>query len=475
MPDLDVTLQDYVRSSYPVIVVETFDQSYTEERMQILVQKLHERGVSATLDVVDLRSLKGKVAAYVDDLSKKPAWTIAVLRNMHFFLKDNSFLQAVQNFVASVQKGDGPRILVGTCPSIDELPQEIARETVVVRDPLPTERELLSYTGDLVATYSRKGVSVDSELAQKVARIGRGMTRSEFRRAFRLSLVKTETVDPQLFVEVKKQILKESSALELYQPQEGDMTMDDLAGMDRLKFFVRRTRGRGRGILCMGPAGTGKTAFAQSMASEFKIPLIVLDVGSLFHGIVGSSEARMRRMLATVEAFGESILLADEMEKAFSGAGNTGSSTDGGTTQRTLSRFLTWLSDRRRLDTFVVATCNSLSLPPEYIRAGRFSGVFYLTLPSAAARKEIWKVHMKRAHIEEQYLPDDVGWSGAEIAQCCETASLMGVSLKQAAGYVTKVSQVAKDKLEELDRFAKEAGLIPADDPEEDEDVEDIV
>ena len=476
MDKSDVSLQDYVRASYPVIMVETFDPSYTEERIERLVADLTTKSnnkINPTVTVVDLRSLKGQVSNHVDNLQKADSWSITVLRNMHFFLKDNSFLQALQNFVTQVQKDGKPIILIGTCPSIDEIPPEVAREVVVVRDPLPTEDELLSYLGDLAAIYHQKGVRLTGEMAKKVARIGRGMTRSEFKRAFRLSIVKMTEIDPRLFVEVKKQILKESSALDLYQPDDDDLTLTELAGMDRMKFYVQRVEGRGRGILIMGPPGTGKTVFAKAKAAHYGRPLLMLDVGSLFHGIVGSSESRMRRMIATVEAFGECDLLVDEIEKGFAGVGGS-NSTDGGTTQRTLSKFLTWLSERKRLDASVTATCNAMRMPPEYVRAGRFSAIFYLKLPSKSVRAAAWKIHMKRFGLEDTCLPDDDGWSGAEIAQCCETAHDMRVSLKQASGYVTLVSKVAREQLNELDKFAEEAGLIPADDPDDEDEVEAI-
>jgi SpoVK/Ycf46/Vps4 family AAA+-type ATPase len=239
--------------------------------------------------------------------------------------------------------------------------------------------------------------------------------------------------------------------------------------MENMKFFVKRTNGRGRGILIVGPPGTGKTMFAKSLAKEFGVPLLIADIGSIFHGIVGSSEANMRRMIATAEAFGRSLLLVDEIEKAFSGL-TGGGSTDGGTTQRTLSKFLTWLSDRRSLDTYVIATCNAVRLPPEYVRSGRFSTIFYLGLPGKKVRKEAWEIHKGHFQIpEEDTPPDDKDWTGAEIFQCCELAHDMQVSLKEAAGYVTHVTRIAKTDLEDLKKFALDTGLVPADDEEEEE------
>ena len=180
----------------------------------------------------------------------------------------------------------------------------------------------------------------------------------------------------------------------------------------------------------------------------------------------------MRRMIATVEAFGRSFLLIDEIEKGFAGVGG-GGSHDSGTTQRTLSKFLTWLSDRDEFGAFVIATSNAMTLPPEYVRSGRFAAIFYLGLPGRHTKEQIWEVHKQRFGIDEEGHPDDTDWSGAEIFQCCETAHLMRVGLAEAATYVTRVSRVAKDKLADLRTFAEDAGLIPAD-YEEDDDADAI-
>src|SRR5260370_33424671 len=82
--------------------------------------------------------------------------------------------------------------------------------------------------------------------------------------------------------------------------------------------------------------------------------------------------------------------MVDELEKALSGVGGQG---DSGVSARLFGYFLTWLSDHES-DVFVVATSNDVSkLPPEFSRAERFDGIFFLDLPSPEEKAAIWKLY----------------------------------------------------------------------------------
>jgi SpoVK/Ycf46/Vps4 family AAA+-type ATPase len=92
--------------------------------------------------------------------------------------------------------------------------------------------------------------------------------------------------------------------------------------------------------------------------------------------------------------------MIDEIDKAFSGISSSGS-TDSGVSARLFGTFLTWLSDHTS-DVFVVCTANSISqLPPEFARAERFDGVFFLDLPSRASRELIWPIYLASCAWEE--------------------------------------------------------------------------
>ena len=125
----------------------------------------------------------------------------------------------------------------------------------------------------------------------------------------------------------------------------------------------------------------------------WKLPLLRMDVGKIFSGIVGSSEENMRNAIKTAEAVAPSILWIDEIEKGFSGVSGSG---DSGTSTRVFGTFLTWMQEKKD-PVFVVATANNIhALPSEMMRKGRFDEIFFVDLPTASERKAIFKVHLMR-------------------------------------------------------------------------------
>ncbi|HEU4753184.1 MAG TPA: AAA family ATPase, partial [Armatimonadota bacterium] len=208
----------------------------------------------------------------------------------------------------------------------------------------------------------------------------------------------------------------------------------DVGGLDILKDWVRkRTQSFGqrardfglpapRGILLLGVQGCGKSLSAKAVASQWRLPLLRLDVGKVFGGIVGQSEENMRRAIRMSESIAPTILWLDELEKGFAGTQSSGIS-DGGTTARVFASFITWLQEKTA-PVFVVATANRIEdLPPELMRKGRFDEIFFVDLPGEEERQEIFEIHIrKRKRNPEnfdlrQLAAASVGFSGAEIEQ----------------------------------------------------------
>ena len=160
------------------------------------------------------------------------------------------------------------------------------------------------------------------------------------------------------------------------------------------------------------PAGA---AFAKALGNEMSRPTLVLDVGSLMGSLVGQTEANIRQALRIIDAMAPAVCFLDECEKAFSGVAASGQ-TDSGVSARLFGTFLAWLNDHET-DVFVVATANDIAkLPPEFSRAERFDGVFFLDLPDTDQRRAIWKIYIDHYRLEPtQKVPADETWTGAEI------------------------------------------------------------
>jgi hypothetical protein len=158
------------------------------------------------------------------------------------------------------------------------------------------------------------------------------------------------------------------------------------------------------------------------------------------------------------------IVFCDELEKALANAGSS-SQTDSGVTARVFGSLLTWLSDHQS-DVFFIGTSNDISkLPPEFARAERFDGTFFIGLPAQKQREAIWEIYIQHYGLDaKQAKPDDTGWTGAEIKSYCRLASLLDVPLVQASLNVVPVSVTARDKVEELRAWAS-GRVLSADQP----------
>jgi SpoVK/Ycf46/Vps4 family AAA+-type ATPase len=171
-------------------------------------------------------------------------------------------------------------------------------------------------------------------------------------------------------------------------------------------------------MLLIGVQGCGKSLAAKAAAAVFGVPLLRLDFGALYNKYHGETERNLRESLQTAEIMSPCVLWLDEIEKGLA----TGHD-ESGTARRVLGALLTWMAERKA-DVFLVATANDVDeLPPELVRKGRFDEIFFVDLPSPAARAEVLRIHLTKRGLDVKTLdlPQLVtvtdGFSGAEIEQ----------------------------------------------------------
>lgn len=242
---------------------------------------------------------------------------------------------------------------------------------------------------------------------------------------------------------------------------------------------------RPKGVLIIGPPGSGKSAAAVLTAKKLGQGLLKYDVASVFGSLVGESEARQKAALARVSAAGPCVLLIDEVDKALAGMGGGGG--DSGTSQRVFGRLLTWLASENET-AFVVMTANRLTdaaghqtVPVEALRAGRIDAVFATTFPTAEERDKIFEIHLERAGGQWGLFTDAMkaravaaadGYVGAEIEQAVTTAVRRAFvatgevqpsvdQLTAAIGQVTPVKRLDEAGVEAMAKFARDRGALP--------------
>ncbi|NBV25300.1 MAG: AAA family ATPase, partial [Proteobacteria bacterium] len=282
------------------------------------------------------------------------------------------------------------------------LPPELEREFTVVEFPLPGPAALRPVLDNILLSAGLD--TLTDEAAEAVLAAASGLTTMEAENAFALSVVEAGSVQPALVAREKAQAVKKTGLLEVIEAKE---SLADIGGLDQLKewllqrrpAFSQRARDYGlpvpKGVLIVGLPGTGKSLTAKATAQSLGVPLLKLDAGRIFAGLVGQSESNLRSVIQTAEAIAPCVLWCEELEKAFSGTKSSGS-TDGGTTARVFGAFLTWLQEKTKA-VFVVATANDVTqLPPELLRKGRFDELWFVDLPNDRERESIWQLVITR-------------------------------------------------------------------------------
>ena len=348
---------------------------------------------------------------YIDSYNK-PA--IMILKDVHPLLgiqgrnADYGFIRKIRDVAGSLKNAECSKNVVILAPTL-VLPNDLQKDITVVDFDLPTLEELKSLLNDMIGMNDGSGINIDLDEYGKelLCKAAQGLTLQEAENAFARAMVtkgQLTVKELEIILEEKCQVIKKTGILEFINT---NINIDDVGGLENLKKWLSKRNnswlGRAqkdynlpapKGVLITGVAGCGKSMTAKAMSAMWQLPLLRLDIGKIFSGLVGSSEENMRKAIQTAEAVAPSILWIDEIEKGF--GGSSSGEMDGGTTARVFGTFLTWMNEKTK-PVFVIATANNISkLPAEMLRKGRFDEIFFVDLPTFVERKEIFKLHLEK-------------------------------------------------------------------------------
>jgi SpoVK/Ycf46/Vps4 family AAA+-type ATPase len=332
-----------------------------------------------------------------------------------------------------------------------DLPQELAGFSARFSLSLPDTQQLEAIIHEEAGYWSNAHhggkVKTSQRTLDRVISQLRGLTATDARRIVRRIIHDDGAInsdDLERVTQARYQLLDSNGALSC-EFDTGQFA--EIGGLQNLKRWIRRRRhafleqddtlDAPRGILLVGVQGGGKSLAAKAIAGLWSVPLLRFDVGALYNKFHGESERNLREALQAAEAMAPCVLWIDEIEKAVASGDN-----DGGTSRRMLGTLLTWMAERKAA-VFIVATANAIEhLPPELIRKGRLDEIFFVDLPDASSRAEIFNIHLrKRAHQPAAFdIPAltglTAGFSGAEIEQSIVAATYLareqGIALNTA-------------------------------------------
>jgi ATP-dependent 26S proteasome regulatory subunit len=431
-------IETLICARYPILYVVSWEEDRVEETLQ---QVCRSRGKKLFVWTCTMGLLPAGSRAYrqdtvqpvpaLDEIMESRDSAVFLLKDFHSYLQDPIIVRKLRDLTFALKRSYKTLVILSP---ILELPRELEKEVTVVDYELPTLDEIgaqLDRIIEQVKHDERIKCDLTVEQREQICKAAQGLTAIEVDNVFAKSLVERQCFDPEVILAEKQQIVRKSGLLEYFPAKE---SFEGVGGLDVLKDWLRkraqafsdRAREFGlpepKGVLLIGVQGCGKSLSAKAVASLYRLPLLRLDVGNVFSGIIGSSEERMRQAIKIAESVSPCVLWIDEIEKGFSGTQSSGFS-DAGTTARVFATFITWLQEKKD-PVFVIATANDITvLPPELFRKGRFDDIFFVDLPTVDERKDILAIHFRKRKRDpaafdlESLAKQSPGFSGAELEE----------------------------------------------------------
>nr|BED43099.1 Ycf46 protein [Pyropia sp. Myanmar_A]BED43296.1 Ycf46 protein [Pyropia sp. Myanmar_B]BED43493.1 Ycf46 protein [Pyropia sp. Myanmar_C] len=425
-----------LKSRHPIIIVNTRE----EDRLEYIIKnKLH---CSNNQQVYCWDFVDGYISnpndngyakrnpllalEFIENLSNE-SLNLFILKDFDSFLSEIVLVRKLRN-LAKVIKTQTKHIIIISCKI--NIPFALKDIITIIDLPLPN---LVEIKKEIIRLSKALNLNLDSELINNMTKSCQGLSVDRIRKVITKIIAQYSHLDSRslpIIIEEKRQIINQTRLLEFYPYVKANK---EIGGLDVLKgwlqkrssSFSKQSLNYGipspKGLLLVGIQGTGKSLTAKAIANDWMLPLLRLDIGKLFGGLVGESESKMREMIDITEGLSPCILWIDEIDKAFSGLYSQG---DSGTSARVFGTFITWLSEKKS-SVFVVATANKIqNLPSEMLRKGRFDEIFFLDLPNHQERQSIFKIHLSKVRPKswQKYDIEQLSllcnkFSGAEIEQ----------------------------------------------------------
>lgn len=512
-------LSDFLEALRPIIYIDDFDFHAVDELIQNAAKgekiveynngygEVHPVSKMPVRELSDIgKSAEQLLTEFLDRfVSDCPMRKILVLKDVHKELDQPEIVARLRIIAERTMYVEGywvPVIIVSTRRCI---PVELDKLITVFDNDYPDRSEIET----LIAEYSKAySFEVSKSTMSELSLAFKGLSEFEIRQILNLAYQNDGVVDKYdlpLIRKEKEQAIKKGGLLEAIDAR---ADVSSVGGLENLVDYLRDKASIFRnlsdsiafgvdvpkGVLIVGLPGCGKSLSAKACAAMFKAPLLRLDVGRLMGKYVGESEDNLRRAIRQAESATPCVLWIDEIEKAFAGVGKSG---DGGVTTRLFGHFLTWMQEKDSA-VYVVATANDItSIPPEFMRKGRFDEIFSVGLPNDTERRRIFEIHLEKRHQDWRRQKIDIDelvkrtagngvleFSGADIESIVKSAVEKAFSRRQLARvnkkpdwdkiFVTQddledsvkrtipIRKTMAEKIESLDKSIKKFQIVSA-------------
>jgi vesicle-fusing ATPase len=478
-------LVQHIIAGTPILAINTTNESRSINLIQNAVTRgvkdieVHQwRCTDAPQETVSKAEQgNGAVKALTNAIGQQAAGVFAFM-DMQWFWHDEARIQRLLLDFSQQRAQGGFKCLIFLGREL-EIPKALRNHVVQLWHPLPNAAEISSFLDKLRPSdpFLDKLLK-EPDAMEHMVRAALGLDMIRLERALRLARVtrsgQLEEVVSALHLD-KKNAVQQSGVLEFV---DNNLQADQIGGMENLKHWMEKreqafgaaqlTAGENlpSGVLLMGISGCGKSLFVKAIAARWRLPLLRLDMATVYAGTYGSPEHSLNQACALAEAMAPCVLWIDELE---SGISTQGFKSGGGASSRVLGYFLTWMQEKAA-PVFVAATANAIEmLPAEVLRKGRFDEIFYIALPALEERKVIFSIHLQRQGFEPQAFDPETlahsskGFSGAEIEQAVASASFEALALKrpmtqkdimEALGRTVPISVTMAEQIKKIEAWA---------------------
>ncbi|MBA2214182.1 AAA family ATPase [Sellimonas intestinalis] len=453
--------KDYIcnllKARFPMIYISTWEENRVTQMIEDLA--IEENKIKTVRKVylwsqtdgitAGRESVKNTTAplAALDYIAECNEPSVFILKDFHVYLNPKQpneyiIIRKLRDMVNILRESEKPKNIIFVSPML-QLPEELQKEVTVVELDFPNIYELESLLDEMIAVNKENPnitISLSETEKRQLCKTALGLTLQEAENAIARAMVQKGQLSIQeldIILEEKRQVIRKTGILEFIK---SDLKLEDVGGLENLKrWLIKRNKSwkeealkynipSPKGVLITGVPGCGKSLTAKAISAMWQLPLLRLDMGKIFSGLVGSSEENMRKAIRTAEAVSPSILWIDEIEKGFSGNG----AGDGGTSTRIFGTFLTWMQEKTK-PVFVVATANNINkLPSELLRKGRFDEIFFVDLPTLKERMKIFEVHLKK-RLKNETIIGDIKQTEDELKKLASlTEGFVGAEIEES-------------------------------------------
>lgn len=316
------------RAKYPILYLVSWEERRIEDLLRQVAAERRKKlyGWTLTDGIFALDLLQ---APPLDPATRNPLYAldfiaqsqeaaIFVLKDFHPFLDERGghpdqpiIVRKIRDILNQLKESRKTLIILSP---VLRFPTDLEKDVTVLDYSLPTLDELTQSLERVIRSAREiAGVRLDlnEEEEEQILNAARGLTCTEAENVFAKSLVMKHHLDVEVIVAEKEQIIRRSQILEYYDSAED---FSYVGGMALLKGWLRK-RGLAfsekarrfglpepKGLLLLGVQGAGKSLVAKAVASQWKLPLLRLDLGRVFSELVGSSEQNMRHALRLAES-----------------------------------------------------------------------------------------------------------------------------------------------------------------------------